>query len=373
MAPVPYYKTFLSVRDYGAVGNNVADDTAAVLEAFEAAVTSGKALYFPAGIYLIAQPLDASTLNVSTEAAIAIVGEGTALSQICMKSDATSGTTILKAARAANQGRAMLVRDIYLDASLPTAGAVLPALDLQRIERGLFQNLRVKGSNRTGGTAVGIRDVAGNENTYRDVMVTSCQNQGMLIDGIDASNKAIAVRVINGRFKNNTGLDLQATSLTQDCIFDVVPEAGGTETFDPGPVSTGNLLFYRGHTPQLTVAWDTPDPQSGNEIQVLGRLKDLAGNSLAEQVIVWVRVTPNNQVGESTLTRIEGTASGIGTTVSPVQVPTVAIKTDSNGQMKVRVVRPVAGSTTVVNVVTAAGYGTQRLWRDGAPASLTFA
>jgi hypothetical protein len=42
----------VSVKDFGAVGNGVADDSAAILAAALATSTSGQALYFPAGTYL---------------------------------------------------------------------------------------------------------------------------------------------------------------------------------------------------------------------------------------------------------------------------------------------------------------------------------
>ena len=44
-----------SVKDYGAVGNGTADDTAALQKALDA--NRGKALYFPAGAYRITRPL----------------------------------------------------------------------------------------------------------------------------------------------------------------------------------------------------------------------------------------------------------------------------------------------------------------------------
>ena len=45
----------LSVKDFGAVGDEVADDTAAIQAAFDRAVQTGKAVYFPAGKYLVSQ------------------------------------------------------------------------------------------------------------------------------------------------------------------------------------------------------------------------------------------------------------------------------------------------------------------------------
>jgi hypothetical protein len=46
----------ISVKDFGAVGNNIADDTAAI----QAAINTGKAVFFPAGVYKITATLTSS-------------------------------------------------------------------------------------------------------------------------------------------------------------------------------------------------------------------------------------------------------------------------------------------------------------------------
>jgi len=66
----------VNVKDFGAVGNGVADDTAAIQAAI-VATTTGKALFFPSGTYTF------STQLVFNTSKIGIIGEG-------------SGTTFLK-------------------------------------------------------------------------------------------------------------------------------------------------------------------------------------------------------------------------------------------------------------------------------------
>ena len=46
---------YLSVKDYGAIGNGTANDTSAVNTAIATATAAGRALYFPAGTYLVSQ------------------------------------------------------------------------------------------------------------------------------------------------------------------------------------------------------------------------------------------------------------------------------------------------------------------------------
>ncbi len=62
----------VNVRDFGAIGNGSADDTAKIQAAANAAIATGKALYFPAGLYLIS-----STIRLSGVMNIYGDGEGT--------------------------------------------------------------------------------------------------------------------------------------------------------------------------------------------------------------------------------------------------------------------------------------------------------
>ena len=61
----------INLLDYGAVGDGITDNSAAILAAFNAANASGKSLYVPAGIYNIA-----STVAVPSLQNIVIFGDG---------------------------------------------------------------------------------------------------------------------------------------------------------------------------------------------------------------------------------------------------------------------------------------------------------
>jgi hypothetical protein len=59
----------VSVKDFGAVGNGTTDDTAAIQAAINYAISVGKSVFLPAGVYKISNTL---TINAATE----IVGDG---------------------------------------------------------------------------------------------------------------------------------------------------------------------------------------------------------------------------------------------------------------------------------------------------------
>jgi hypothetical protein len=59
----------VSVKDFGAVGDGVADDTAAIQAAIDYAIPNGKTVYIPAGYYLI-------TSTIIYNGAPAIIGDG---------------------------------------------------------------------------------------------------------------------------------------------------------------------------------------------------------------------------------------------------------------------------------------------------------
>lgn len=64
-------KDTVSVKDFGAVGDGVANDTAAIQAAINQAQSAGKGLFFPAGTYMVS-----TTLTSSSTGQLLVVGEG---------------------------------------------------------------------------------------------------------------------------------------------------------------------------------------------------------------------------------------------------------------------------------------------------------
>lgn len=72
----------VSVKDFGAVGNGIADDTTAINTALTACVSSGAALFFPAGTYLSGR----ITINSNQK----LIGESKATTTIKLKNSANT-------------------------------------------------------------------------------------------------------------------------------------------------------------------------------------------------------------------------------------------------------------------------------------------
>jgi len=94
-----------NVKDYGAVGNNVADDTAAIASAVSAANATGGIVYFPPGKYLI----NSGTGFSAGTSGVVIMGSGPEISSIVIGSGFT-GTSLFSFTKD-NSG----VRDISID------------------------------------------------------------------------------------------------------------------------------------------------------------------------------------------------------------------------------------------------------------------
>lgn len=113
-----YFADILSVKDFGAIGNNTHDDTAAINAAYAAAISSGNALYFPAGTYKVTSQL---TFACSTTG-VTIRGAGVGLSIINMQSFTTSPNMLITAVVPANGTDGFVMKGIGLQGN--TTGIV---------------------------------------------------------------------------------------------------------------------------------------------------------------------------------------------------------------------------------------------------------
>lgn len=137
----------ISVKDFGAVGDGIADDTTAVLNA-AAAMSDQMALYFPSGIYNVDATLDFTGVNF-----FSIIGDGWGAS-IIKRTDGTFGDTILfsRVDPTADQAFSITVRDIqFYCAADMDSGAVVHVKNITRFIlqnvfiRNCFQGIRTEG------------------------------------------------------------------------------------------------------------------------------------------------------------------------------------------------------------------------------------
>jgi hypothetical protein len=81
MAPVVVQSQYISVKDYGAIGDGVNDDTGAIQAALNYASGRQIGIYIPGGRYLVTSPL---TLNVTGSSSNAIFGDGNGVSVVML-------------------------------------------------------------------------------------------------------------------------------------------------------------------------------------------------------------------------------------------------------------------------------------------------
>jgi len=81
MAPVVVQSQYISVKDYGARGDGVNDDTGAIQAALNYASGRQIGVYIPGGRYLVTSPL---TLNVTGSSSNAIFGDGNGVSVVML-------------------------------------------------------------------------------------------------------------------------------------------------------------------------------------------------------------------------------------------------------------------------------------------------
>jgi len=148
----------VSVKDFGAVGDGVTDDTAAI----QAAIDSGKSVYMPSGIYLIS-----STLNVPS--GLTLKGEG-------MSGNGSSPS-------------------LFTQINFTGSGAAL--FEFQSSDNCFFENLSVYGLGLTGNSEVafdmftGTTPLINRNNVFRRISVHNFDKAGFYINAawhIDIEN-----------------------------------------------------------------------------------------------------------------------------------------------------------------------------------------
>ena len=163
----------VSVKDFGAIGDGVTDDTAAVQACVTAAVAAGRTIYVPVGTYAL-------TAQITASGPFEIHGESLRKSRLLWTSGAsTRGIAV-------TLGSSGGFRDTFraFNLSILTAGAgVGRGLQITDTTPGDRYNPSVRINNIVVGGSAGLFDTGWNTNIWMD----ACQ--GAFIDGCDLYGK----------------------------------------------------------------------------------------------------------------------------------------------------------------------------------------
>jgi pectate lyase-like protein len=197
----------VDVRQLGALGDGVADDSAAFQAAFDAAHAQGGGVVFvPAGTYLVA--------NLRLYGRTQIVGEGVAS---LLRAKPSTGNLLsvnpgdAGSADPANNERAIVIRDLALRGTADTEGFAehVHLLNLNGVSDVSIERVHVS-AFRGDGLFLGSSNVAGVERHNERVTVRDC-----VFDGVNRQNRngisvidGTAISIVGNDFRNVTKPDM---------------------------------------------------------------------------------------------------------------------------------------------------------------------
>lgn len=234
---MPYLVGYITPQDYGAVGDGVNDDTAAIQAALNAANVNGSTVFFPPGIYLIS-----ASLVVNNTGTI-IMGSGWG-SQI--RYDGTVVTTGAINAPAAT--KRVFIRDIRISQTNATHAGT--AIDASNFVNGVMERLLIDGGGNSG-VAPNI-GVLMNASTCHYNVVRECRinyggtaAKGISIIGTSHSNTVQDCRLVpQSDDVNSSGVYITNTHSTTLIHPDVESGAGNGIFLDTAAHATTIVNAY---------------------------------------------------------------------------------------------------------------------------------
>jgi len=183
----------INVLDYGAVGNGVVNDTAAVKAARDAAVSNGQStLYFPTGLYLVDEQIDVSQCGV--------MGDGVYASRI-------------------------LADPSFTDESVLYVGSLSQNL--------VYQNFRINGNRANVSATVAGLIIEGNvlHDQFSSIAISECTGDALIIRGNNSGTTRPSVNTfLDLRLIENDGRGLYYTNgrvnTFINCNFEQLGEEG---------------------------------------------------------------------------------------------------------------------------------------------------
>lgn len=199
-----------SVTEYGAVGDGITDDSAAI----QAAVTANDAVFFPAGTYKVVTPITLKTNNFLTgEGASSVISyQGTAASQ---------GALYINSGGAATYVDNVTVQDLKVVGQVATLGfsEFIHNISFSGVRNCLIERCVIEGF-RGDGIYIGSGDVGGQERHNVNVTIRDCY-----IDGINKDNRnGISVIDCDGMNIDNNYIT-RTTRSTMPGAIDIEPDS----------------------------------------------------------------------------------------------------------------------------------------------------
>lgn len=166
----------VSVKDFGAVGDGVADDTAAI----QAAINAASAVYVPAGTYIV----NVVTLDANTE----LHGDGSSsiIKQSASFAGGSQGSLYVNSGAAGSQVSNIVIRDLRIEGTniaAPVFSEFKHLVSLNGVKNVLVANVEFVGFQGDG-LYIGSGNIGGQERHNYNVTVRNCT-----FDGVNAENR----------------------------------------------------------------------------------------------------------------------------------------------------------------------------------------
>lgn len=238
----------VNVKAYGATGDGVTDDTAAV----QAACTAANGVFFPSGTYKVTSPITLKSNNMvfGEGASSVILYTGTATSQGALYANSGSASTYVEN---------LVVQNLKILGTVATAGfsEFVHLISFSGVRNCLIDSCEIVGF-RGDGIYIGSGDLAGQERHNIDVTISNCY-----IDGVNNDNRN-GVSVIDGTsvtIENN--YFTRCTRSNMPGAIDIEPDDNIYHIVRNISIRNNRIFDCRGGVAAITIflpiqTWTTP-------------------------------------------------------------------------------------------------------------------